>query len=64
MWLSLLVANQKDPGFLAKNTDEYHRYVKYFKLVFYLNVMNRTFSPSFKVVRYDIQNFVLDLSNK
>ena len=27
MWLSLLVANQKDPGFLAKNTDEYHRFV-------------------------------------
>ena len=25
MWISLLVANQKDPGFLGKNTDEYHR---------------------------------------
>lgn len=28
MWVSLLVANQKDPGFLAKNDDEYHRYAK------------------------------------
>ncbi len=27
MWVSLLVANQRDPGFLAKNTEEYHRYV-------------------------------------
>ena len=25
MWVSLLVANQKDPGFLARNTEEYHR---------------------------------------
>lgn len=25
MWISLLVANQKDPGFLTKNTSEYHR---------------------------------------
>ena len=25
MWISLLVANQRDPGFLAKNTAEYHR---------------------------------------
>ena len=25
MWISLLVANQKDPGFLAKNTEEYHK---------------------------------------
>ena len=28
MWLSLLVANQKDPGFLARNTDDYHRSIK------------------------------------
>ena len=28
MWISLVVANQKDPGFLAKNTDEYHRSIK------------------------------------
>jgi len=28
MWISLLVANQKDPGFLAKNTDDYHRSIK------------------------------------
>eukprot|EP00095_Tigriopus_kingsejongensis_P005009 maker-scaffold139_size317827-snap-gene-1.20 protein:Tk05009 transcript:maker-scaffold139_size317827-snap-gene-1.20-mRNA-1 annotation:"hypothetical protein AaeL_AAEL001203" len=28
MWISLLVANQRDPGFLAKNTDEYHRAIK------------------------------------
>jgi hypothetical protein len=25
MWISLLVASQKDPGFLAQNTDEYHK---------------------------------------
>ena len=25
---SLLVANQKDPGFLARNTDDYHRSIK------------------------------------
>ena len=28
MWISLLVANQKDPGFLARNTDDYHRSIK------------------------------------
>ena len=28
MWISLLVANQKDPGFLAKNTEDYHRSIK------------------------------------
>nr|XP_040568396.1 probable protein S-acyltransferase 23 isoform X2 [Lepeophtheirus salmonis] len=28
MWFSLIVANQKDPGFLSKNTDEYHRAIK------------------------------------
>jgi hypothetical protein len=28
MWISLVVANQKDPGFLAKNTDDYHRSIK------------------------------------
>ncbi len=26
MWVSLIVANQRDPGFLAKNTGEYHRW--------------------------------------
>jgi hypothetical protein len=25
MWISLLIAMQKDPGFLAKNTEEYHK---------------------------------------
>ena len=25
MWISLLVANKRDPGFLAKNTEEYRR---------------------------------------
>ena len=24
-----MVANQKDPGFLARNTDEYHRAIKH-----------------------------------
>ena len=28
MWVSLLVASQKDPGFLPRNTDEYHRAIK------------------------------------
>ena len=28
MWLSLIVANRKDPGFLARNTSEYQRAIK------------------------------------
>jgi len=28
MWISLIVANKKDPGFLAQNTDDYHRSIK------------------------------------
>lgn len=28
MWISLLIASQKDPGFLPRNTDEYHRAIK------------------------------------
>ena len=28
MWLSLLVANKKDPGFLPQNTDDYHQSIK------------------------------------
>ena len=28
MWVSLAIANLRDPGFLAKNTDDYHRAIK------------------------------------
>ena len=28
MWLSLLLANKKDPGFLPQNTEDYHRSIK------------------------------------
>ena len=28
MWISLLVANKKDPGFLPQNTDDYHHSIK------------------------------------
>ena len=28
MWVSLIVANQRDPGFLARNTSEYQRAIK------------------------------------
>ena len=37
MWISLLVANQKDPGFLAKNTEEYHRLDRDIKLITFWN---------------------------
>merc|ERR1711874_159652 len=28
MWVSLLIANKKDPGFLPQNTEDYHRSIK------------------------------------
>ena len=32
MWISLLVANKRDPGFLAKNTEEYRRYDRHVRV--------------------------------
>lgn len=29
MWLSWVVANRRDPGYIPQNTDSYHRAIKY-----------------------------------